>query len=109
MKRLHIMLCTFGVLLASNAGAWTATVTGVLHHYNYLAVYLSPDPGPGTCLFGSPYLVVVDDTIASKERVALLMTALTTGQTIGGYADGCDSGIWAQSRPLILRLLVLNN
>lgn len=104
-----ITLTFIAVLFASNAGAWEANVSDILQHYNYVAVYLSPDPGPGNCQYGSPYLLVVDDTPASKQRFAMIMAALVTGNKIAGYPDPCDTGIWAQSRPTIQRLLLRPN
>jgi hypothetical protein len=53
---------------------------------------------------GQPYLIQVDDTAAAKQRFAMVMTALITGQTVSGYDDGCSTAIWAQSRPLVWRL-----
>ena len=102
MKR--ITLCAFAFLMASSAYAWEAKVTNVLQHGTQIAIYLSPDPGPGSCSVGQPYLVNVDETAAAKQRFAMLMTALVTGQTISGYDDGCSTGIWAVSRPLVWRL-----
>jgi hypothetical protein len=110
MKSCRALLVMVGGLWASVAGAWDANVTSILHHYNYLAVYLSPDPGPGNCSYGSPYLIPVDDTTASKQRVALIMQALATGQKISGWhGDPCDTAIWAQSRPRIERLMLYSN
>jgi len=107
MKTIGALLVMVGGLWASAAGAWDAKVTSILHHYNYVAVYLSPDPGPGNCSYGSPYLVAVDDTAASKQRVAMLMMAVANGQTISGYhGDPCSTAIWAQSRPTIERIVV---
>jgi len=91
-------------LAASSAQAWEAKVTAVLQHGTMLAIYLSPDPGPGSCSVGQPYLLAVDDTIASKQRFAMIMTAVATGQKVSGYDDGCNTGIWAQSRPYVWRL-----
>lgn len=102
-------LALIGALSASNAGAWEANVTDILQHYNYVAVYLSPDPGPNSCQYGSPYLLVVDDTPAGKQRFAMIMAALATGNKIAGYTDGCDTAIWAQSRPVIQRLVLRAN
>ena len=47
---------------------------------------------------GQPYLLQVDETSAAKQRFAMVMLALATGQTISGYDDGCNTGIWADSR-----------
>jgi hypothetical protein len=109
MKRTESLLAIVGLLSVSTAGAWEANVTDILHHYNYMAVYLSPDPGPSTCSVGSPYLILVDDSTASKQRVALIMLALATGQKVAGYPDPCDTAIWGQSRPTIQRLVVRNS
>lgn len=109
MKLRNWVLVGLGAVAASSANAWEANVTDVLHHYNYVAVYLSPDPGPGSCQYGSPYLLVLDDTFASKQRFSMIMTALATGHKVAGYPDGCDTAIWAQSRPTILRLHLRGN
>ena len=101
---LAAVFSVLGVLAVSSAQAWEATVTNVLQHGNMVAVYLSPDPGPLSCSYGQPYLTVVDDTPAAKQRFAMLLMALSTGQKISGYDDGCDTGIWAQSRPVFWRL-----
>ncbi len=102
MKRTLFLI--LGVLAASAANAWEATVTDILQHGTMIAVYLSPDPGPGSCTYGQPYLMAVDDTAAGKQRFAMILTALATGQKIAGYDDGCDTGIWGQSRPVFWRL-----
>jgi hypothetical protein len=102
MKR--ITLCALAILMTTSVQAWQGKVTNVLQHGGMLAIYLSPDPGPGSCSVGQPYLIEVDDTPAAKQRFAMVMTALVTGQTISGYDDGCSSSIWAQSRPLVWRL-----
>lgn len=102
MKR--VFLCALALLTTTSAFAWEAKVTHVLQHGTMLAVYLSPDPGPGSCSVGQPYLIQVDDTIAAKQRFAMLMTAVATGQLISGYDDGCSSAIWGHSRPLVWRL-----
>ena len=104
-----LMLFTLGVLAASSASAWQGKITNVLQHGTMIAIYLSPDPGPGSCTYGSPYLIQVDDTPAAKQRFAMVMLALATGQTVSGYDDGCDTSIWAQSRPLVWRLMVNAN
>jgi len=110
MKRYGALLVAIGSLWTSVAGAWDANVTSVLHHYDFLAVYLSPDPGAGNCSYGSPYLIVINDTTASKQRVALIMQALATGTKISGWhGDPCDIGIWGQSRPRIERLMLSAN
>jgi hypothetical protein len=102
MKR--IALCALAVLTSTTAFAWQGKVTNVLQHGTMLAIYLSPDPGPGSCSVGQPYLLDVDDTPAGKQRFAMLMLAIATGQTISGYDDGCSTGIWGQSRPKVWRL-----
>jgi len=104
MKKCLLFLL-FG-LFASTAGAWEANVSDVLQHGSYVAVYLSPDPGPGSCQFGQPYLLVVDDTAEAKQRFAMIMLALASGRKLAGYDDGCDTAIWAQSRPKIWRLML---
>lgn len=107
MKIKRSLVLLIGILFTSAAGAWQANVTNILQHGTYVAVYLSPDPGPGTCQYGSPYLLVVDNTPESKQRFAMIMMALATGKKIGGYDDPCDTAIWAQSRPTIQRLHLL--
>jgi hypothetical protein len=107
MKKKLIALC--GLLATCTAHAWEANVTDILQHGNYVAVYLSPDPGAGSCSQSQPYLLVVDDSAAAKQRFGLILTALATGHKIGGYDDGCDTAIWAQSRPLIHRLVLRSN
>lgn len=95
--------------LCTSAFAWEARVTDILQHGTVVAVYLSPDPGVGSCSVGQPYLLTVNDTMESKQRFAMIMQALATGTKIAGYDDGCDSSIWAQSRPKIVRLVLRNN
>jgi len=102
MKR--IALCVLAVFTTSAAFAWQAKVTNVLQHGTMVAIYLSPDPGPGSCAVGQPYLLAVDDTAAAKQRFSMVMTAVITGQTISGYDDGCSTAIWGYSRPLLWRL-----
>ena len=109
MKIRRALLVVAGGLWASVAGAWHANVTNILHHWNYVAVYLTPDPGAGSCSYGGPYLLLVDDTTASKQRLAILMQAIATGQKVTGYDDGCSTGIWGQSRPKIERLMLNAN
>lgn len=106
MKGNILVLSVLGMLAPIGAQAWEARITNVLQHGNQIAIYLSPDPGPMSCSIGQPYLINVDDSIASKQRFAMVMTALITGQTVSGYDDGCSSGIWAQSRPVIWRLTI---
>ncbi|GFE82232.1 hypothetical protein GCM10011487_42320 [Steroidobacter agaridevorans] len=103
------LLVMVGGLWASVAGAWDAKVSLLLHHGDYMAVYLTPDPGVGSCSAGNPYLVRIEDTLQSKQRIAILMQASATGQMIGGYSDGCSIGIWGVSRPLIERLQIYAN
>jgi hypothetical protein len=102
MKR--ITLIALAILSSSSALAWEGKVTNVLQHGTMVAIYLSPDPGPGSCSVGQPYLIAVDDTPAAKQRFSMVMTALVTGQTVSGYDDGCSTAIWAVSRPLVSRL-----
>ena len=110
MKKSRALLVMIGGLWASVAGAWEANVTGFVHHWDYVAVYLSPDPGPGNCSHGQPYLIPVNETIASKQRIAMIMQALATGQKVTGWhGDPCDSAIWGQSRPRIERLMISAN
>lgn len=97
-------------LWTSVAGAWDAKVTDLVHHWDFVAVYLSPDPGVGNCSAGNPYLVKVEDTVQSKQRIAMLMQASATGQMVGGFhGDGCSIGIWGVTRPLIERLTLHAN
>lgn len=86
------------------ASAWEAKVTDILQHGTYAAIYLSPDPGPGNCEFGSPYLLVVDGTPEANQRFSMLLAALTTGNNVAGYADECATAIWGKSKPTIRRL-----
>ena len=99
-----VLLLALGVFAASGAHAWEGKVINVLQHGTMVAIYMSPDPGPGSCSVGQPYLIQVDETVASKQRFAMVMTALITGQSISGYDDGCSTAIWGQSRPLVWRL-----
>ncbi len=102
MKKSALLILS--MVVAHSAHAWEAKVTNVLQHGTMIAIYLSPDPGPQSCSVGQPYLLQVDDTPAAKQRFAMVMMALVTGQTVSGYDDGCNTGIWAQSRPLVWRL-----
>ncbi len=105
MKRKELwVLGLLGMFAPYCAQAWEAKVTNVLQHGNQVAIYLAPDPGALSCAVGQPYLLDVDDTPAAKQRFALIMLALSTGQLLTGWDDGCSTGIWAQSRPLMLRL-----
>ncbi len=77
-------------------------------------MYLSPDPVVGSCSFGTRIYSllttpVIDDTTVSKQRLAILMQAIATGQKVTGWDDGCATGIWAQSRPKIERLMLNAN
>jgi hypothetical protein len=107
MKRWLIGACA--LLAMSGAQAWEANVTDILQHGTYVAIYLSPDPGVGSCQYGQPYLLAVDDTAAAKQRFSLIVTALATGHKIAGFDDGCETAIWAQSRPVIQRLMLRGN
>jgi hypothetical protein len=102
--KIPLILGVLGAMAPAAAQAWTARVTGIIQHGTQIAVYLSPDPGPLSCAVGQPYLMNVDDSAAAKQRFAMLMTALTTGQSIQGWDDGCNAGIWGQSRPHFWRL-----
>lgn len=102
------MLGVASAVIATNAGAWEAKVVDILQHGSYVAVYLSPDPGVGSCSYGSPYLLSVEGTPASNQRFGMVLTALATGKSLAGYDDGCNSAIWAQSRPIIVRLMLKN-
>ena len=96
-----------GILLlffATNSFAWDAEVLDILQHGNVVAVWLSPDPGPGNCSVGSPYILVADGTPESNQKFSMLLTALTTGMKISGYPDACTTAIWGNSRPTIQRL-----
>lgn len=106
MKLLMLFLT---VAVSINSNAWEAKVTNILQHGNYAAISLSPDPGVGNCTAGSPYILVVDDTPAGKQRFSMLLTALTADKTISGYADECASAIWGVSRPTIRRLNLTNH
>jgi hypothetical protein len=103
-----MLVILFGTVVSS-AQAWEGKVTSVLQHGTMVAIYLSPDPGPGSSSVGLPYLLEVSDTPASKQRFAMVMTALITGQTISGYDDGCSSGNdCVRDRPLDARRCQLN-
>jgi hypothetical protein len=106
IKSLVLVFCT---LFSSYAFSWEAKVTNILQHGEYAAISLSPDPGVGNCEFGQPYILIVDDTAAAKQRFSMLLTALSTGNKVGGYADACSSAIWGQSRPTIRRLRLTTN
>ncbi len=79
-------------------------VTNLLQHRDWVAVYLSPDPGKLNCEYGSPYLLKVDETAASQQRFSMILVSLTTGKKLNGYTDPCDTAIWGKSRPTIERL-----
>jgi len=93
------------IFASTDLFAWEASVTNILQHGTYTAVYLSPDPGVGNCQYGQPYLLIVDGTPESKQRFSMILTAFTMGKKIAGFDDECSSGIWAQSRPTIKRLM----
>jgi hypothetical protein len=109
MKVKKIFAVVLGALLASTATAWEANVLEILQHGSVVAVYLSPDPGPGACQYGQPYLLPVSDSEESRQRFAMILTAVATGQKIVGYSDGCSNDIWSQSRPIIWRLILKAN
>ena len=106
MKVIKIIFTISASMFATNALAWEAKVTKILHHHTVAAIYLSPDPGVGQCTHGQPYILTLDGSSASKERFSMLLAALTAGQTVGGYSDGCSTAIWGNSRPLITRLSI---
>jgi hypothetical protein len=108
MKSILTLLIVCAFLIASKANAWEAQVTNILQHGDVAAITLSPDPGKGKCEVGSPYLIHVDDTQASKQLFSMLLAALTTGNKIRGYEDPCSSAIWGASRPTIKRLNLTN-
>lgn len=89
-----------------NCNAWEATVTQIMHHYDAVAVWITPDPGPLNCQQGQPYLIKLDSSEASKQRFSMILTALTTKRKIEGYNDPCSSSIWGVSRPTIERLII---
>lgn len=91
-------------VLSHNVSAWGGKVTNILQHGNAVAVTISPDPGKGNCDAGSPYILTLDDTEASKQRFSMLLAALMSGKSISGYDDPCVSAIWGVSRPSIVRL-----
>jgi hypothetical protein len=105
MKK-HVLAGLLGILAATSANAWEANVTNILQHGSVVAIYLNPDPGPMGCSYGQPYLLMVDDTAEAKQRFSMVMLALATGNKIAGYDDGCDTSIWAQSRPKVWRLML---
>ncbi|WP_072681172.1 hypothetical protein [Arcobacter sp. LA11] len=106
MKIKNILLLIF--LLFGNTYAWEAKVTDILHHDSYAAIRLSPDPGPGNCTVGSPYLLKIDDTIASKQKFNMLLSALISGKIVKGFSDSCSTAIWGTSRPTLYRLYITN-
>lgn len=103
------LLVSGAILFAPSAGAWEANVTDILQHGTAVAVFLNPDPGPGNCQVGSPYILNVDDTPESKQRFAMILTAIATGQKVAGYPDACSTAIWGQSRPTVVRLILRNS
>ena len=96
------------MLFANYVNAWEATVVDILQHDDVAAITLSPDPGPGNCDVGSPYILIVDGTPASEQRFSMLLTALVSGKKVKGYADACSTAIWGTSRPTIRRLRLTN-
>lgn len=102
MKKIiySIILLTF----THHASAWEAKVTDILQHGDVAAITLSPDPGPENCSVGSPYILIVDETPAAKQRFSILLSALTSGKTVRGFPDACSTAIWGTSRPTIRRL-----
>ena len=110
----YLFLLSIFSFFSVNVSAWEGKVTRILHHTSYAAIYLEalpdkPAPGNGSCEAGAPYLLKIDETIASKQRFSLLMTALVAGKSVRGYDDGCVQAIWAQERPVIKRLYLNAN
>lgn len=102
---ISLVLCA----VCANASAWQAKVTSILQHGDWVAVTLDPDPGPQGCQKGSPYLIKVDESAESQQLFSIVLTALSTGNTIGGYEDPCIAAIWADTRPSIRRLYINSN
>ena len=92
------------IFISCTVNAWEGQVTNILQHGDYVAITLSPDPGVGSCTVGSPYLMAVDETVESKQRFSMVLSALMSAKKIAGYDDGCATAIWGSSRPLIRRL-----
>ena len=111
MKLLKSLITTslFLLPLSVCSANWQAKVTNILQHGSVVAVTLSPDPGPASCEAGSPYLLTVDDTPASKQRFSMILSALATGNSISGYHDPCLKAIWGKTRPTIVRLNLKSN
>lgn len=107
MKRIAVIFAMLGFNLSVSVFAWDkpAVVTNILQHRDWVAVYLSPDPGKGSCDHGSPYLIKTDGSAASEQLFSMVLVSLTTGKKIDGYhGDPCNSAIWGVSRPTIERL-----
>ena len=96
-------------VVSSSAFSWEAKITNILHHSDWVAVTLSPGPGPQNCEAGSPYLVKVDETAANQQLFSMLLSAQASGKTIGGYSDPCVNAIWGKTRPTIERLNLRTN
>ena len=110
MRNLKIWMSSLSLLLIAQVShGWEAYVTAILQHGNNAAITLSPDPGIGNCEYGSPYILIVDDTPAAQQRFSLLLTALASGKKISGYQDECSSAIWGQSRPTVRRIRLTNS
>ena len=107
--KIRSLVLVFFALFSSYAFSWEAKVTNILQHGAYVAVTLSPDPGPYSCQAGSPYLIKVDESSASKQLFSMVLSALATGKSIGGYEDACVNAIWGLTRPSIVRLNLKNN
>jgi len=76
MKKAAIAVWTLFLSVPLSCNAWEASVTQIMHHYDSVAVWITPDPGPLNCQQGQPYLVKVDSSEASKQRFSMILTAL---------------------------------
>lgn len=106
MKKINALIVA--MLFTGYVNAWEAKVVNILQHGDVAAIALSPNPGPGNCDVGSPYILIVDVTPAAEQRFSMLLTALVSGKKVQGWADACSTAIWGDSRPTIRRLRLTN-
>lgn len=106
MRKLILFMLMYSFIV--NVNAWEANVVDILQHGTRVAVTLNPDPGIGKCEYGSPYILIVDESPAAQQRFSIILSALISGKKVRGYADECSTAIWGKSRPTLRRLGLTN-
>lgn len=102
----RLVLTLVCILSMNTYSAGYYEVTEILHHRTVAAIYLHPDPGPQGCTAGQPFLLPLDGSAESKEKLSMMLTALSAGFSVRVYPDGCNSSIWGTSRPVLDRVSI---